>query len=181
MKARSLRGSQDLKRLFPGVNQGPCALRAVPVRIYIQAMPTLKTTPLTLDGARIAEVEEARSLAERSRGLLGRDGIATGLVLRPASSVHTLGMRFAIDVVYVNKAGLVLAVTTMKPQRMGLPRLRCAWILETEAGRCAEWEVRPGRRLAWETPHPLLLGDLRAHFVSPGAGGTERVRPCVAS
>jgi len=102
---------------------------------------------LLVDGTLVAEVEEARSFAERSRGLLGRDGIATGLVLRPASSVHTFGMRFAIDVVYVDRNGLVLAVTTMARQRMGLPRLRSKWILETEAGRCAHWGICAGRRL----------------------------------
>ncbi len=103
---------------------------------------------LILDGTPIAEVEEARSLAARSRGLLGRDGIETGLVLHPASSVHTLGMRFAIDVVYVARSGTVLAVTTMPPRRLGLPRPRTKWILETEAGKAAEWGIATGRKLA---------------------------------
>lgn len=111
-------------------------------------MPELTTAQLMLDGGMIAEVEQARSLAERSRGLLGRDGIATGLVLRPASSVHTLGMRFAIDVAYVDKSGKVLAVVTMPPGRMGWPRLRSKWILETAAGQCARWGITPGRVLS---------------------------------
>jgi uncharacterized protein len=106
-------------------------------------MPTLM-----MDGAPVADVEEARSLADRSRGLLGRGGIETGLVLRPASSVHTLGMRFAIDVAYVARDGRVIAVTRMPPRRMGLPRLRSRWILETEAGRCAQWGITPGRTLS---------------------------------
>jgi uncharacterized membrane protein (UPF0127 family) len=105
---------------------------------------------LFLDGELLGEVEVARSLADRSRGLLGRDGIETGLVLRPASSVHTMGMRFAIDVVYVDRAGRVLAVTTMAPQRMGLPRLRSKWILETEAGRCGQWGIVAGCTLSVE-------------------------------
>jgi len=115
-------------------------------------MPELTTARLLLDGGWVAEVEQARSLAERSRGLLGRDGIATGLVLRPASSVHTLGMRFPIDVAYVDKSGKVLAVITMPPGRLGLPRLRCRWILETEAGRCAKWGIAPGRVLSLRQP-----------------------------
>jgi uncharacterized membrane protein (UPF0127 family) len=106
-------------------------------------MPTL-----LLDDAPVADVEVAASLAERTHGLLGRDGVETGLVLRPASSVHTIGMRFAIDVVFVARSGRVLAVVTMPPQRLGLPRLRARWILETEAGRCAEWGIAPGRRLS---------------------------------
>jgi uncharacterized membrane protein (UPF0127 family) len=95
----------------------------------------------------VAEVEVARSFADRSRGLLGRDGVSTGLVLMPASSVHTFGMRFAIDVAYVARDGRVLAVTTMPRGRMGLPRMRSRWILEAEAGRMAQWGIAPGRRL----------------------------------
>jgi uncharacterized protein len=103
---------------------------------------------LTVDSAPVGEVEVARSFASRSKGLLGRDGVAGGLVLQPASSVHTFGMRFAIDVAYVARDGRVLAVTTMPPQRMGLPRPRSRWILETEAGRMSGWGVRVGCRLA---------------------------------
>jgi hypothetical protein len=103
---------------------------------------------LSVDGTPVAEVEVARTFAERSRGLLGRAGVRTGLVLMPASSVHTFGMRFAIDVAYVARDGRVLAVTTMAPGRLGLPRLRSRWILEAEARRIAEWGIRPGSRLS---------------------------------
>ena len=102
---------------------------------------------LLLDDQPLTDVEVARTLAQRTRGLLGRDGIETGLVLSPGSSVHTLGMRFAIDVAYVAADGRVLAVRTMRPHRMGLPRPRSKWILETESGRMAAWGIRPGRRL----------------------------------
>ena len=104
---------------------------------------------LWVDGEPVGQVEVARSLAERSRGLLGRDGIDTGLVLQPASSVHTFGMRFAIEVAYVGKDGRVLSVRRMPRRRLGLPRPRSRWILETEPGRMAQWGIRPGRRLAW--------------------------------
>lgn len=102
---------------------------------------------LIMDDVEVATVEVAHRYAERARGLLGRDGVATGLVLRPGSSVHTLGMRFAIDVVFVRRDGRVLAVVTMPRNRFGLPRPRSAWILETEAGRAREWGITPGRIL----------------------------------
>jgi uncharacterized membrane protein (UPF0127 family) len=35
----------------------------------------------------------------------------------------------------------------MPPRRIGLPRLRAKWILETEAGQCAAWGIEPGRVL----------------------------------
>lgn len=102
---------------------------------------------LTMDGVPVGSVELALSYAQRSKGLLGREGIATGLVLRPGTSVHTFGMRFAIDVVYVRRNGVVLAMVTMPPNRLGRPRLRSAWILETEAGRATGWGIEPGRVL----------------------------------
>lgn len=102
---------------------------------------------LFLDGEAVGPVEVARSFAARSRGLLGRRGIDTALVLEPASSVHTLGMAFPIDVAYVTRSGRVLAVRTMARHRLGLVRPRSRWVLEAEAGRFAEWGIRPGRTL----------------------------------
>lgn len=66
-------------------------------------------------------LELAESGRARRRGLLGRDGIEGALLLTPASSVHTFGMRFAIDVAYLDGKARVRAVRTMRPGRVGLP------------------------------------------------------------
>jgi uncharacterized membrane protein (UPF0127 family) len=52
----------------------------------------------------------ADSPVTRLKGLLGRDGLAQGegLLLRPASSIHTFFMRFPIDVVFLDRALVVL-------------------------------------------------------------------------
>ncbi|MGW2012304.1 DUF192 domain-containing protein [Streptomyces nigrescens] len=92
-------------------------------------------------------VEIAASYRARARGLLGRDGIEGALLLTPASGVHTFRMRFAIDVAYLSRDFTVLAVRTMRPGRLGLPRLRARHVLEAEAGAMARWGVRPGLRL----------------------------------
>jgi uncharacterized membrane protein (UPF0127 family) len=89
-------------------------------------------------------LEVAVSARARRRGLLGRDGIDGALLLSPASAVHTLGMRFAIDVAYLDRKFRVLAVRTMKPGRMGRPRPRSRHILEAEAGAMERWGVRRG-------------------------------------
>jgi uncharacterized membrane protein (UPF0127 family) len=89
-------------------------------------------------------VEIAASYRARTKGLLGRDGIAGALLLTPAASVHTLGMRFAIDVAYLDRRLRVRAVRTMRPGRLGLPRLRVRHVLEAEAGAFAAWGVRRG-------------------------------------
>ncbi|MFF2507418.1 DUF192 domain-containing protein [Streptomyces sp. NPDC058067] len=92
-------------------------------------------------------LEIAESGRARRRGLLGRDGVDGALLLTASASVHTVGMRFAVDVAYLDRKGKVLAVRTMRPGRIGLPRLRARCVLEAEAGAMARWGVRRGVRV----------------------------------
>ncbi|MFD9214310.1 DUF192 domain-containing protein [Streptomyces sp. NPDC059544] len=94
------------------------------------------------------ELMVAASYAARYRGLLGRDGLDGAIMLTPCTSVHTFRMRFAIDVAYLDRELRVLDVHTMRPGRLGLPRLRSRHVLEAEAGAMAEWGIRPGVRLS---------------------------------
>jgi uncharacterized protein len=107
-----------------------------------------------LEGAPGADVplEVAASYRARARGLLGRDGVTGALLLTPASSVHTVGMRFAIDVAYLDRRLTVLAVRTMRPGRLGLPRPRSRHVLEAEAGAMARWGLRAGARVTIRCP-----------------------------
>ncbi|MFF2224363.1 DUF192 domain-containing protein [Streptomyces globisporus] len=89
----------------------------------------------------------AASYRARTKGLLGRDGIEGAMMLTPCGSVHTFRMRFPIDVAYLDRKFRVLAVTTMKPGRLGLPRLRARHVVEAEAGAMERWGVRRGVRL----------------------------------
>lgn len=86
-------------------------------------------------------------MVARSRGLLGRDSIDGALWLRPAMSVHTLGMRFDLDVAYCDADLVVLATVAMARRRLGRPRLRARSIIEAEAGAFEHWQLRPGDRL----------------------------------
>ncbi len=102
---------------------------------------------LVRGGQRVCRVEVARSLRDRSRGLLGRDGIDGALLLQPATSVHTFRMRFALDVAFLDRELRVLRVVTMPPNRLGRPVLRARSVLEAEAGAFARWGLRRGDRL----------------------------------
>ncbi|MFE7662768.1 DUF192 domain-containing protein [Streptomyces celluloflavus] len=111
-------------------------------------MARWRNGPGTLYGADAGiPVEIAGSYRARTRGLLGRDGIEGALLLTPASSVHTFRMRFALDVAYLSRDFTVLAVRTMCPGRLGLPRPRARHVLEAEAGAMARWGLRPGLRV----------------------------------
>ncbi|MFF7792277.1 DUF192 domain-containing protein [Streptomyces sp. NPDC007991] len=91
-------------------------------------------------------LEIATSYEARMRGLLGRYFLEGAMLLSPAGSVHTFGMRMPIDVAYLDRRLRVIAVRTMRPGRLGMPRLRARHVVEAEAGVMAGWGVREG---AW--------------------------------
>lgn len=95
-------------------------------------------------------LEIAASYRTRTRGLLGRDAVEGALLLSPAGSVHTFGMRMPIDVAYLDRHLTVLSVRTMRPGRLGRPRLRSRHVLEAGAGVMAGWGVRVGARIEVE-------------------------------
>lgn len=102
---------------------------------------------LVREGQVLASVEVAESLRGRFVGLLGRDGLEGALLLRPAWSVHTLGMRFPIDVAFLDRDLRVLRTTTMRPWRLGRPMLSSRAVLEAEAGAFASWNLAVGDAL----------------------------------
>ncbi|MFF0970023.1 DUF192 domain-containing protein [Streptomyces sp. NPDC003703] len=95
----------------------------------------------------VVPLELATSYRARTKGLLGRDRVDGALLLSPAGSVHTFGMRVPIDVAYLDRRLRVLAVVTMRPGRLGLPRLRSRHVLEAAAGAMAGWGLRAGVRV----------------------------------
>ena len=64
-----------------------------------------------------------------------------------ASILHTVGMRFPIDVAHLADDGTVLRTTTMTPRRVGLPVLDAVKVLEAEAGAFRHWELAAGQVL----------------------------------
>ena len=78
---------------------------------------------------------------ERMKGLLGRDGLPEGevYVFPQCGSVHTFGMRFAIDVVFLDKKGCVLSIhENVCPGRMVFGGWRAKTTLEAETGWLAK-------------------------------------------
>lgn len=99
---------------------------------------------LVSDARVLASAEIASTSGSRRRGLLGRDGIEGALVIEPCHWVHTLGMRFPIDVAFLDADGIVVKVVQMRRHRIGMPvrQARCA--IEAEAGAFERWGLQPG-------------------------------------
>ena len=102
---------------------------------------------LIRDGEVLATLEVARGLGGRLHGLLGRDSVEGALLLRPARSVHTIGMRFPIDVAYCSSDLRVLDCVTMPRHRLGRPRRRARCVIEAEAGAFERWGLHVGDQL----------------------------------
>lgn len=107
----------------------------------------MRSALLRRDGEAVATIEIADTPGARLRGLLGRDGVDGGLLLRPAMQVHTVGMRFAIDVAFCDRGLVVVRTVAMAPNRFSRPVWRSRAVLEAEAGTFARWRLRPGDRL----------------------------------
>jgi uncharacterized protein len=85
----------------------------------------------------------------RMKGLLGRKSLRSGegLLLRPASSVHTAFMRFPIDAVFLDRDLHILHVAAdLKPWRAAGCRGARA-VLELSSGESERRGVRPGDRV----------------------------------
>ena len=95
------------------------------------------------------DVELALTRTERRQGLLGRDSLdlSAALVLSPCWSIHTLFMRFPIDVLFVDRDGrAVQIVRELAPWRIAVaPRAHLA--IELPAGTARARDVRIGDEL----------------------------------
>jgi uncharacterized protein len=91
----------------------------------------------------------ALTVARRMRGLLGRRSLEhdEGILLRPAPSVHTFFMRFAIDAVFLDRNLIVLKVATnLRPWRAARCK-RARAVLELPAGAAPRMGLKRGDRL----------------------------------
>jgi uncharacterized membrane protein (UPF0127 family) len=102
---------------------------------------------LVCDGRVLASAEVAANRAERRKGLLGRDGLDGALLLQQTRWVHTLGMRFPIDVAYLDADGNVLKTMRMGRHRVGVPVPKARTVVEAEAGAFGRWGLHVGDRI----------------------------------
>jgi uncharacterized protein len=86
----------------------------------------------------------------RMRGLLGRSGLpeGEGILLRPAGSIHTFFMRFAIDVVFLDRDLVVVGIEpSLSPWRTA-SRRGAKSVVELASGECERRGIEVGDTLA---------------------------------
>lgn len=99
---------------------------------------------LVSGGHVLASGERATNRRTRATGLLGRSGVDGAFVIAPCRSVHTVGMKFDIDVAFLDGEGVVLQVRRMRRNRLGAPVWRARSVIEAEAGAFERWGLHLG-------------------------------------
>ncbi len=92
-------------------------------------------------------VRIAHSHRDRMIGLLKEKALndGEGLLLQGTRSIHTFGMRFPIDVIYLDAAGRVLrTIHSLPPNRIGPFRRGVRSVLEMRAGAIAQSQTQVG-------------------------------------
>jgi uncharacterized protein len=99
----------------------------------------------------LPRVARTASTIDRMRGLLGRRALAKGegLLITPCNAIHTLFMRFPIDVFFLDRERRVVKILrTVPPFRCGMA-LGAVAVLETMAGEANRTGIKTGDRLIW--------------------------------
>ena len=93
-----------------------------------------------------SRIELALDSQSRRRGLLGRDKLDQGsaLIIAPCSAIHTLFMRFAIDVVFVARDGRVLKTYSALGRRRIAFSAGAFAVIELPVGAISLSEAKPG-------------------------------------
>jgi trehalose synthase len=118
----------------------------------------------------------ATSFRTRLFGLsrLDRDEVRAGLLIPRCSSVHTFGMRFALDLVFLDREGRPCSVRRAVPPRRLAWDGRAAAVLELpcrpgDRVTASQWEARPETMTVREVNVPSLSLERLRGAIEPGA------------
>jgi len=129
---------------------------SVSIRQKVKACFTLDKAPnpqvnVRRNGQVILEAHQALTFMQRLRGLhalpllQGRQA----LLIRPCSSVHTFGLHYPIDVVYLDRDGVVLKALALEPRR-GSVCHGAHTVVEMAQGRIQGLSLKTGQKLSMD-------------------------------
>lgn len=102
---------------------------------------------LRRDAEVLASLEIMESRSERRRGLLGRDHFEGAALFPGTHSVHSFGMRFDLDVAFLDKDNVVIKTVRLPRNRVTSFVFRANAVLEAQSGAFGHWELKIGDQL----------------------------------
>ena len=129
-------------------------------------MPVINVTKKTWLATK---VRKADNFLTRLVGLLKRTNLGPeeALWLIPSKGIHTIGMKFPIDVVFLDKSNVVLGVISeLVPYRISGVRLRGHSVLELPKGTLKKSRTEVGDQLEISLVESSVMDDLRDNRLS---------------
>ena len=99
----------------------------------------------------VARVNQTSHFFERMRGLLGTSKLEmdAGLLIVPCSSVHTFGMRYTIDLIFLDRNWTIIkTVKSLAPWRIAASN-KANMVLELASGMLDKRQLSVGQKLEW--------------------------------
>ncbi|MFD1037347.1 DUF192 domain-containing protein [Virgibacillus byunsanensis] len=110
----------------------------------------MKLVNLSNDKVIAETVNQAYSFVKRLKGLMFTDKLesGTGVHIRPCQSVHTFFMNYSIDIIYLNKANIVVAIDeALPPGKVGGRYADAVSVIELPTGTTGRTETKVGDEL----------------------------------
>ena len=110
----------------------------------------MRAVNLTKNKELARNVSIASSMVARMKGLLGRKELKKGesLWIKPCNSIHTIGMKFPIDVLFLDSTNIVMEIKKQLPvYRITGIYFRASSVLELPAGTLQETNTQVGDRI----------------------------------
>jgi uncharacterized membrane protein (UPF0127 family) len=139
---------------------------------------SLRISNLTREMELARRIEVADHGAKRRKGLLGRDRLPAGegLWIVPCEAVHTFGMRFAIDLVYMDRNLRVKKVKSNVPPWRLSACLTAHSVLELSPGTITRTQTKPGDILEFSAASPLIETRSGRDAFGPALRNPDRTR-----
>ena len=154
IRVLSLTYRNDSSLLFP---QNGERIHSIPMKLprwisssrkerQAQAEVRLLVTNITRHTVLADRLEVADSSAKRSKGLLGRKALPAGegLWIVPSESVHTFGMQFPIDLIYLDRKHRIRKVRSSVPPWRVSVCLSAHSIIELPSGTIGQTQSKLG-------------------------------------
>jgi uncharacterized membrane protein (UPF0127 family) len=95
----------------------------------------------------------ARSFFRRFSGLLFRESLKSDevFILKDCKSIHTIGMRYSLDVAFIDNDGKIIAIfENLCPWKITPYIAEAVFVLEARSGFFKKWFLAVGDRIVFE-------------------------------
>jgi len=101
---------------------------------------------ISINGHEIERVKHAQHWRQRLVGLLTTsESCFTGIVIDPCNSIHTIGMRYPIDVVFADSDHVVVRIfKNVRPFKFCLGGRNARYTVELPTGSIEKYDINAG-------------------------------------